>query len=279
MHKNTLEDLDFFHPKSRIWIFPSQISETDPQPWIDKEFKYCQPKKLLVSSPTFDPRCSSRIQFSDPAGKKALDPGSGSATPHITGMRNGSGMFMTWILGRPSTKLPFQARVAVSRYILSRICRSLSIRLQHVKNPHVYCTATHLGRDKGKKSVLRIRDVYPGSWFLPIPDLGSKNSNKREGWKKICSHKFHKIENYFSFEVLEKNLGKFSKNYRTFYPKNVTKLLKIRVRDPGSEIRDPEKTYSGSRIQGSKRHRIPDPDPQHWKKPIKKQCFGSVFIW
>jgi hypothetical protein len=31
----------------------------------------------------------------------------------------------------------------------------------------------------------------------------------------------------------------------------------------GSEIRDPEKTYSGSRIQGSKRHRIPDPDPQH----------------
>ncbi len=32
----------------------------------------------------------------------------------------------------------------------------------------------------------------------------------------------------------------------------------------GSEIRDPEKTYSGSRVQGSKRHRIPDPDPQHW---------------
>jgi hypothetical protein len=27
----------------------------------------------------------------------------------------------------------------------------------------------------------------------------------------------------------------------------------------GSEIRDPVKTYSGSRIQGSKRHRIPDP--------------------
>ncbi len=32
-----------------------------------------------------------------------------------------------------------------------------------------------------------------------------------------------------------------------------------------SEIRDPEKIYSGSRIQGSNRHRIPDPDPQHWK--------------
>jgi hypothetical protein len=31
----------------------------------------------------------------------------------------------------------------------------------------------------------------------------------------------------------------------------------------GSEIRDPEKTYPGPRIQGSKMHRIPDPDPQH----------------
>jgi hypothetical protein len=31
--------------------------------------------------------------------------------------------------------------------------------------------------------------------------------------------------------------------------------------DTGSEIWDPEKTYSGCRIQRSKRHRIPDPDP------------------
>ncbi len=38
---------------------------------------------------------------------------------------------------------------------------------------------------------------------------------------------------------------------------------KICVWDPGSKIQDPEKTYSGSWIwvQGSKRHRIPD--PQH----------------
>jgi hypothetical protein len=32
----------------------------------------------------------------------------------------------------------------------------------------------------------------------------------------------------------KKNLGQFSKNYRTFYPKIVTKLLKIWVWDPGS---------------------------------------------
>jgi hypothetical protein len=30
----------------------------------------------------------------------------------------------------------------------------------------------------------------------------------------------------------------------------------------GFGLWDPEKTYTGSRIQGSKRHRIPDPDPQ-----------------
>jgi hypothetical protein len=46
-----------------------------------------------------------------------------------------------------------------------------------------------------------------------------------------------------------------SKNYRTFYPKIVTKLSKIwvcdpgsKIRDPRSGIRDPDKTYSGSRI-------------------------------
>ncbi len=130
--------------------------------------------------------------------------------------------------------------------------------------------------------VLRIRDVYPGSRipdpdFYPsrIPDLGSKNSNKRQGWKNIwChtflfSHKFHKIVHYFSFEVLKKKIwANFQRIIELFAQQIVTKLSKVWVwdpgsgiRDPGSGIRDPEKTYSGSRIQGSKRHRIPD--PQH----------------
>ncbi len=49
----------------------------------------------------------------------------------------------------------------------------------------------------------------PDPDFCPsrIPDPGSKNSNKREGRKKICcptgtsfcNHKYHKIENYFIF--------------------------------------------------------------------------------
>jgi hypothetical protein len=109
--------------------------------------------------------------------------------------------------------------------------------------------------------------THPGS---RISDPGSKNSNKREGRKKICchnflcSHKLHKIANYFSFEVVKKKFwANFQRIIELFTQKIVTKLSKIWIWDPGSEIRDPEKTYSGSRIQGSKRHRIPDPDPQH----------------
>jgi hypothetical protein len=34
--------------------------------------------------------------------------------------------------------------------------------------------------------------------------------------------------------------------------------------------RDPEKIHPGSWIQGVKKHRIPDPDPQHWSEDQKK---------
>ncbi len=46
----------------------------------------------------------------------------------------------------------------------------------------------------------------------------------------------------------------------------------IRVVHPGSRIRMLTFSHPGSRIQGSKstQSRIPDPDPQHWKKLIKK---------
>ena len=63
---------------------------------------------------------------------------------------------------------------------------------------------------------LRIRDLYPknpGSWFLAIPDPGSKTATKERGEKKIschnflCSHKFHIIANYYSFELLKKKFG------------------------------------------------------------------------
>ncbi len=115
--------------------------------------------------------------------------------------------------------------------------------------------------------MLRIRDVYPGSRILifthpgsRISDPGSKNSNKREVKKISChtfsySHKFHKIVNYFSFEELKKKIwANFQRIIELFTKKIVKKLLKIWSWDPGSEIRDPEKTYSGSRGQ-----KAPDP--------------------
>ncbi len=75
----------------------------------------------------------------------------------------------------------------------------------------------------------------------------------------FCSHNYHKIVNYFSFELEEKNLGQFTKNYRIFYPTNFHKALKniglgfeIRkkpIPDPGS--RGPKGTGSRMRIRNT----------------------------
>jgi hypothetical protein len=128
--------------------------------------------------------------------------------------------------------------------------------------------------------VLRIRDVYPGSRILifthsgsRIPDPGSripdpKTATKERGEKKIschtflCSHKFHKIVNYFIFEVLKKKIwANFQRIIELFTKKIVKKLLKIWSWDPGSEIRDPGFGKNLFRIPdpGVKKHPIPDP--------------------
>jgi hypothetical protein len=98
--------------------------------------------------------------------------------------------------------------------------------------------------------------THPGS---RIPNI--KTATKERGEKKncrqtfLCSHKFHKIENYFSFEVLKKIIWpNFQRIIELLTQKIVTKLSKIWVWDPGSG-------KNLSRIQGSKRQRIPD--PQH----------------
>jgi hypothetical protein len=63
--------------------------------------------------------------------------------------------------------------------------------------------------------------------------------------------------NYFSFGVLKKKIwANFQTIIEFFTQKLVTKLSKIWVWDPGSEIRDPEKTYSGSRGQKGTGSRI-----------------------
>ncbi len=92
---------------------------------------------------------------------------------------------------------------------------------------------------------------------------------KERGGKKLgChtffwSHKFHKIELFYFWNAVEKIWANFLR-IMELLPKKLSlssQKYGFWIREPGSEIRDPEKTYSGSRIQGSKRHRIPD--PQH----------------
>ncbi len=91
-----------------------------------------------------------------------------------------------------------------------------------------------------------------------ILDPGSNNSTKRVGGKifcptSFCSYKYNKIVNIVYFWTGKEN----------FLSQNTKNLLSYQKdMGLGSEIKDPEKTYSGSRIQGKKRHRIPD--PQHW---------------
>ncbi len=132
--------------------------------------------------------------------------------------------------------------------------------------------------------------------FIPdpgsrIPDLRSRiqKQQQKKGVKKnfcchnfLCSHKLHKIANYFSFEVQKKKIwANFQRIIELFTQKIVTKLSKIWVWNPVSEIRYLEKTYSGSRIQGSKRHRIPDPDPQHCvpsNRVTSSSCYNFVRV-
>jgi hypothetical protein len=73
--------------------------------------------------------------------------------------------------------------------------------------------------------------------FIPDPDFypfripDPKTATKEWGWKKICfqtffcSHKFHKIENNFYFEVLKKKIwANFQRIVEFFTQKFVTKL-------------------------------------------------------
>ncbi len=61
-------------------------------------------------------------------------------------------------------------------------------------------------------------------------------------------------------------MSQFTKNYCTFCPKNCHQALKNI--GSGYGIRDPGSRKNLFRIQGSKRHRIPDPDPQHCIRPV-----------
>jgi hypothetical protein len=76
-------------------------------------------------------------------------------------------------------------------------------------------------------TVLRIRDVYPGSRILIFTHPGSRiqKQQQKRGVKK----------NYFSFEVLKKKIwANFQRIIELFAQKIFTKLSKVWVWDPGS---------------------------------------------
>ncbi len=116
-------------------------------------------------------------------------------------------------------------------------------------------------------TVLRIRDVYPGSLFLSFPDLGSNNGNKRGRANKFSlAYLFLLPQIYQNLVILffftryrKKFEPNLTKNYGT--QKIVTKLSKIWFGNPGSG-------KNPSRIQGSKWHRIPNADPQLWIQKV-----------
>jgi hypothetical protein len=94
--------------------------------------------------------------------------------------------------------------------------------------------------------------THPGSRI-------QKQPTKERGEKKICchnflcSHKFHNISHYFSFDVLKKKIwANFQRIIGLFIQKIVNKLSKIGIWDPGS---------------GKNLFRIPDPGVQKAPDP------------
>ncbi len=98
-------------------------------------------------------------------------------------------------------------------------------------------------------SVLRIRDVYPGSRILifthpgsRISDPGSKNSNKREGRKKKFLITFYVATNFTKLKIIlvlkcwRKKFGQIFKELKNFLPKKLSlssQKFGFGIRDPG----------------------------------------------
>ncbi len=89
------------------------------------------------------------------------------------------------------------------------------------------------------------RIPVPGSWFLPIPDPGSKNSNKRQGWKKIFVKPFFVATNFTKLNIIlflicwRKKFGPIFQELLKFLPKKLSPSLQkygFGIRDPGSGI-------------------------------------------
>jgi hypothetical protein len=109
--------------------------------------------------------------------------------------------------------------------------------------------------------------------FIPDPDLYSSRNpdfgsriqkqQQKRGLKKIscptffCSHKNHNIENYINFELVKEKIWA---NLQRIIELSTQKLA-LSSQKYGFRFRDTEKKADPD--PGVKRHRIPEPDPQH----------------
>ncbi len=124
----------------------------------------------------------------------------------------------------------------------------------------------------------------PGSWFLLIPDPGSKNSKKR-GLKKFfwvkpffVATNFTELKIILFYKYWRKKFGQVFKDLN-FLTKNLSPSSKkygVGILDPRSGIG--EKTYSGSRIrvQGQKGTGSRIRNTAHnWRKTVK---FSQIYF-
>jgi hypothetical protein len=77
--------------------------------------------------------------------------------------------------------------------------------------------------------------------FIPDPKTATKDRGEKNCCQTIfCSHKFHKTEYYFIFDMLKKKIWpNFPRIIEVFTQKIVTKPSKIWVWDPGKTYPDP----------------------------------------
>jgi hypothetical protein len=131
-------------------------------------------------------------------------------------------------------------------------------------------------------SVWRIREVYPGSRSLIFTHPGSQISDPKQqqktGVKKFFFVKpFFVATNFIKLNIIlflicrRKKFGPIFQKLLKFLPQK----LSPSPQKYGFGIRDPEKTYSGSRIQGSKKHQIQDPGSGSATLGRVSICWGS----
>ncbi len=108
------------------------------------------------------------------------------------------------------------------------------------------------GREnKPLRAVLRIRDFLSRPLIFTHPGYRIQKLQQKRGIKKLLSYLFFIVTNFTKLKIIlffkckRKNLGQFSKNYRTVYSKNCHYALKNmglgsrgqKAADPGSWIR------------------------------------------